>query len=541
MSRLILLLLLLPQLALASAPRAWLDRDTIRLGETVTLNIEVEGMTGAEPDFSVLDAGFQRLGVNSRTQMSLVNGQRSASTLWAVALEPREAGSFTVPAVPVGSETTQPLRLTVLPAATASAGEDVFLEVEATPLDPYVQQQVRYRIRLYYAVTLLDGQLEEPSVSGAELRRLGNDLSYQTQIGDRRYNVVERRFALIPESSGELVVPGVRFRGRAMGAAGRFGPGLSSGRQVTARSEPIALQVRPSPAGFATTWLPAAQLELTEPGNAWPDEITVGEPLSLELRIAARGLDGARLPQLELPGVDGLDAYPDQPVLRSGEDGEWLQGERRQRFALVAQRPGEFVLPELRLAWWNTESDRPEIATLPARRIRVLPAVSAGLVSGEPQILASEESASGGGALWLWQAISAALLLAWLSTLGLWWRQRRTPSSEQASAASGFVPSARALRAAMARRSPAEFDSALVALARQAGLPVTETGALVALLADAEQVASLKAYLAARWREGSVDWSGLTRVFSRGPVFASTSDGEARRDGVLPPHYPSRA
>jgi hypothetical protein len=527
---------LLPAISLA-APRAWLDRDSVRLGETVTLNLEVEGLNVPEPDFSVLDARFNRLGVSSRSQMSLVGGQRSANTLWAVALEPREAGVLSVPAIPVGGESTAPLSLTVLPAAVSSAGEDVFLEVEAVPRNPYVQQQVRYRIRLYYAVTLLDGQLEEPTVDGVELRRLGNDLSYQTQLGDRRYQVVERRFALLPEASGEIEIPPVRFRGRVLGG-GRFGGSLSGGRQVSTLGEAIRLQVRPRPAGIAQDWLPAAQLEFGALGAAWPDRIDVGEPLALELRLAARGSDAARLPEFALPALAGAEVYPDQPSLRTGEDGDWLTGERRQRFAIVAQQPGELLIPELRLPWWNTETDRPEIATIPGRRIQVLPA--AGRATSPPDDAsgtASEWRAPVDGAgIWPWQLLSAALLLAWLATLGLWWRQRRTaprPHFPQRTA-----PSTTQLRAALLRHDPQAFEAALLGFARASGLRVGTVGEVLERLQEAAQSQALADYLAARWRGGEIDWTALSRCFSQRPALQQGEESTAADTGVLPPLYP---
>ena len=47
--------------------RAWLDRDHIALGETATLNIEVEGATFAEPDYSPLLNDFEVSGNTSRS------------------------------------------------------------------------------------------------------------------------------------------------------------------------------------------------------------------------------------------------------------------------------------------------------------------------------------------------------------------------------------------------------------------------------------------------------------------------------------------
>ena len=89
--------------------RAWLDRDSIRMGETVTLNVETDARGGSEPDFSALDQNFRRLGTSSNTQLSFVNGRQSARTLWAVALEPLHEGVIGIPAFAVGSESTTPL------------------------------------------------------------------------------------------------------------------------------------------------------------------------------------------------------------------------------------------------------------------------------------------------------------------------------------------------------------------------------------------------------------------------------------------------
>src|SRR3546814_12672147 len=53
-----LLPLLAPQ-AQAQQVRAWLDRDRIALGETATLNIEVEGTAPEGPDYSPLLGDFR--------------------------------------------------------------------------------------------------------------------------------------------------------------------------------------------------------------------------------------------------------------------------------------------------------------------------------------------------------------------------------------------------------------------------------------------------------------------------------------------------
>ena len=127
------------------AVRAWLDRDSMHLGETVTLNVETDAVDAAQPDFSALAKDFNVLGTQSGQQVNISNGARSAKTLWAIGLEPKHDGAITIAPLQVGGAQTAPIRLTVLPAPTAAqqAGGDIFLEASAEPLDPYVQQQAR--------------------------------------------------------------------------------------------------------------------------------------------------------------------------------------------------------------------------------------------------------------------------------------------------------------------------------------------------------------------------------------------------------------
>src|SRR3546814_5022929 len=87
------------------------------------------------------------------------------------------SGVLQIPAIAVGKESTLPLSLTVSAAAVGvqAQGQDVFLEVQVDTRNPYVGQAVIYTLRLNYAITLLDGDLDTPQVAGADLRRIGED------------------------------------------------------------------------------------------------------------------------------------------------------------------------------------------------------------------------------------------------------------------------------------------------------------------------------------------------------------------------------
>lgn len=545
----------LPLLAMA-APRAWLDRDSIRMGETVTLNVETDARGGSEPDFSELDANFRRLGTSSNTQLNWVNGRQSARTLWAVALEPREEGVLGIPAFAVGNERTEPLALTVLPmpsGGSAAAGDDVFLEIEAEPVDPYVQQQVRYTVRLYYAVTLLEGQLEEPQASGAQVRRLGQDVQFQKMLAERRYNVVERHYAVVPEASGRLEIPGPQFRGRALRTGG-YGSMMNPNANLGARGNAIALEVRPRPATASTPWLPAQALSLTDESGDAPATLQVGEPLTLTLRLSAQGLAAEQLPELVLPAIDGAEVYPDQETNQTRDDGAWLRGERVRKFAVVPTRAGKLVLPEIALVWWDVANDRAARAVLPSREWSIAGATgNTGAVPAPSSAIESASSAATGApfssalAPWFWPLATALFAALWIATLVLMRRRRAAGSNAPITLASG----ARAApadwrstwRTALYRADPAAAARTLIAEGQRESLSCQNLADVGAQLDDASQQVALARLEQALYRAaedpGLIE--ELRHVFADGPRWRQPVGDERKAAFTLPPLYPSRS
>lgn len=542
LAALLLLAVLLPAGA-GAATRAWLDRDTVALGETVTLNVETDQID-PEIDFSVLKGDFELLGTSSRTQVNMGSGGRSISALRAVALEPRRSGTLAIPALVVGSETTEALQLTVLAAPAASAGgadQDVFLEIDIEPRDPYVQQQVRYTLRLFYAVTLLEGQLEEPAAEHIEVRRLGQDRSDQRSIAGRRYNVVERHYALIPERSGTLAIPPAVFRGRAI-LPGRRSTWIGAGSPVAARGREIALQVRPRPDGAPEPWLPAADLVLEDASGEPPDNIRVGEPLTLTYRAKARGLGSAQLPDLELPSVQAADVYPDQPVARDGNEGAWLVGERERKFAIVPHAPGSLRIPALEIRWWDVDSDSLQTARVAGRTVEVLPATGVGVLPSADAGKRTDDAAYVSPGPWRMLALLLALL--WLATLAGWWRQRRgaVPTKSPVQDRPVRTGSAGAqLKSALSAGDLAAVAAAVRGLAREQGLPLQSLGELAARLPDADQAHALRAIETARFGEGdpAAALALARRAFAGGRLSAGASAAsDPTGDEPLPPLYP---
>ncbi len=155
---LLLLYLLFPLSAMASSVQATLDRTDVHLGETVTLNLRIDGAVNAStPDLSALGGDFEVLGTSTNSALSIDNGRPTAQVIIGIALRPKHIGNLQIPALTVAGSSSAPLALHVSPpdsSVTTESHKDVFLETTAEPIHVYVGQQLLYTVRLFFDVNL---------------------------------------------------------------------------------------------------------------------------------------------------------------------------------------------------------------------------------------------------------------------------------------------------------------------------------------------------------------------------------------------------
>lgn len=550
----------------ADTARAWLDRDSMRLGETVTLNVETTDANAVAPDFSALTKDFDVGGTQSSQQVSIVNGARSAKMLWAVALQPRHEGRITIAPIAVGSASTAVLTLEVGAAAPpAQAGGEVFFEVDAQPRNPWVQQQVRYTVKLYYAVDLTGGNIDPPKADGLSAQHLGQDKQYVANVGGKRYQVVEQHYALTPERSGTIELPALQFRGATLDLRDPSSF-FSRGRQISARSQPITLEVQPQPAIWPTDqpWLPAASLILQDESEL-PTQVHVGDAVTRTIRLQAQGLSYAQLPELQLPAIAAADVYPDKSDTRTRDDGDWLYGERVRKFAIVPRHAGNLTVPGVRVTWWNTQTARLETTQLPERSIEVLPALAGSGVAAPvpPSSAVSPPSTPTQGAApsmaptnpyaplladsqaRFWRIAAALLLAAWLATAFGWWLHWRRAAQRVPDRHVQVDGTAGTHRAAFLRACSlgelAAAERALVAWSRSERSQVRNLGELARQLADAPQRDALARLQRVRYAGAAGDGLGeqLQAAFRQGIAWPAAASRSASAE-PLPALYPER-
>jgi hypothetical protein len=563
--------LLLPWTAMASTVQATLDRNDVHLGETVTLNLRIsDAITASTPDLSALDHDFEVLGTSTNSSLSVINGKQSAELIIGVALRPKHQGDLQIPPLTVAGSQTNPLILHVgAPdtSANAQAGRDVFVEAQASADHVYLGQQILYTVRLFYAGNLDGGTLPNPDVNSADLKQLGNDINYQSVRNGRRYNVVERRYALTPHHAGSLVIPSIEFqgemadRGNPNDPGGFFNPGGLFGNTtpVTADSPEVKIDVQAPPANWGqTTWLPARSLTLSLQGLPSDDKLTAGQPLNLRLSVDAQGLSGDALPPLSLPTIDGATVYPDQPKTSTHDDGEWLTGHSERGFAIIPQHAGTLTIPEITLTWFDVQRGQKKVATILAHTLNVVaangapaPAATASQSAVVPSTAVASSAqapaatvvapAAASSTPWRWIALGSIALWLLSATVFAWFYRRRkratastaTPRVERVDATrtlrQAFLESARGDdRATQARRLLAW------ACAERPGL--RNLGQVAEALASDEQ----RAAIATMQREQYAGVSAETRV-DLAAIFAkgfAWEQNKADIESPLPPLYP---
>ena len=309
----------------------------------------------------------------------------------------------------------------------------VFFETTVDTQDTYVQGQILYTVKLFYVDAVSGDFPPPPALTDAVIEAIEGEQRYETLVNNRRYYVLEKRYAIFPQKSGELIIPRETFAGSR--GSNRF---FSTGERVMAISNPHTINVKAKPASFPdANWLPAKGLALTEGWSQTPPTFTVGEPINRTLTLIVDGVAGSLLPPMTPLTLDKAKTYEDPPTVTEATTTNGIVATQTYTIGIVPTAAGTLELPAIRLYWWNTETDALAYSELPAASFTVKASTStpASIPSLTPVVPPAAVAAASNASPQpqnRWALISHVLVvvfaLLWLITLGLWWRSRQTHS-----------------------------------------------------------------------------------------------------------------
>ena len=363
------------------------DHQPIFTNKSFRLIFDTEHEVAPPPNFSALEQDFEILDENQSTNFQFINGQRSHKTTWTITLLAKRSGTLHIPSIAFGKKRSPEYSMEVTPEAPLSPeqpdtqAKELFLEVSVKPEKIYVQSQVIYTVRFFRAIEIAEASLTEPEMHAADavIKKLGDNQNFETNRDGIRYLVVEQRYAIFPQRSGESVIKPIRLEAKT-GQRDHFSNGLledsfDQGNTVVRRySATITLTVEPIPISFQEMpWLPAHHLQLEEKWSENPPKFQVGESITRTLSLTSYGLTSAQLPEISEKPSSNLKTYPAPPILKDQQERTGIIGVRQEKMIIVPSQPGRWTLPAIEIPWWNIDTLAQEMAFLPERAIVVAP------------------------------------------------------------------------------------------------------------------------------------------------------------------------
>jgi len=188
------------------------DRTQLSIDETLELSLESQGgAVFGKPDLEPLEELFEVFDTRQVNQLSSSNGEARAITRWLITLRPRQTGYVVIPPLQLGDWRSEPITLLVQESLKSSEGDQlapIFIDSSVDQESVYVQAQVILTLRIYHSVSLYDDSTLSPlQMPEALVERLGEPRTYEKTINGIRHGVIEVRYALFPQKSGELTIP----------------------------------------------------------------------------------------------------------------------------------------------------------------------------------------------------------------------------------------------------------------------------------------------------------------------------------------------
>lgn len=370
--------------------RAYLNPESVGVGQTFTLNLQVDGSQSvdSEPELPDLSAIARFLGSGSSTSMRVINQRSTVSLTVQYRFQALTEGTYEIAAftVTVGGDeySTEPINLVISESAptgsqpeggqddpTVIGSDDLFLSAEVSRRtvregEPFV---VEYRIFTRVNITSY-GFTQMPEFEGFWVEEL--PLPDQAQVeevernGQRYTTAVIRRVALVPTGPGERTLGPMGMEAQVRVQRQRtFDPFESffeldrsslfdSQVPVSTLSDPISIQVEPLPPG-RTEPFSGVVGNLSVSASLSPDSVDANEAVTLTISASGRGnLKAIPEPELDLP--PDFEAYPPEISESVQRSGAGLSGRKSWEFVLIPRAPGNRTLPAIPFGYFDTEA-----------------------------------------------------------------------------------------------------------------------------------------------------------------------------------------
>ena len=132
------------------------------------------------------------------------------------------------------------------------------------------------------------------------------------------------------------------------------------------------------PENYQAGWIISEDVRLNENNNLQEKEYFVGDPITRSISLQVASIDLEKMPEIKMNYDNSVRYYPDKDELAQGRANNLVYSQRTITHAIIPNKSGPLVLPEIKIPWWNSKTEKQEFATLPAQTITIKPALVTG-------------------------------------------------------------------------------------------------------------------------------------------------------------------
>ncbi len=374
-----------------------IDRDTVGLDEYANLQVVISGEDQNLPNpIMPTIAAFEIYSQGRSSNISIVNGQVNSSVSYRYLLMPKKPGTFVIDNIALVHKNKRhkgnPVNLTVLNSGTTTQtkvdgqtakqdsgnGKDYFLEALVDNKNPYVNEQVTLTLKFYVAVQYYGSpELSEPTTTGFWNELLGNKAPYRQVINNRKYKVIERKYALFPTQTGDLTIGRATIRLTVAGGRqkrdpfGMFSDFFNSGKEVAASSSPIRVNVKKLPDKGRPKEFTGSIGKFNINASLDKKEVEVNQPVSLTIKISGTGnIKSAAEPNI--PELDDFRIYRASSSENLTKVQEKIGGTKIYEEVFIPKRPGKLEIPSISYNYFDPATNKYKSISTKALSLRVI-------------------------------------------------------------------------------------------------------------------------------------------------------------------------
>jgi hypothetical protein len=358
----------------AKSLRASVDRNVVAISDIFTLTLIAQDIiTLAQPDFSGISSDFDVISQSVSHNIENINGVNNQSITWKVQLKPKKLGTLLIPSFSLSGEQSNTLELLVEKTVIAEQdNKDFQLQLLANKTSAKVNEQIIITLRLMFAKSVSGLEANKFVLDDARIEKLA-DKNYETTINGRNYGVYELSYAVFVTEPKAVTIPVQQVN---IGVGQRSFFNNSNSQTLALQSNSLQINVNAIEGAKLQNVLVADNLELTESWSGLNGPLNLGDSVTREITLQATGVLAHTITPITLSEINGLKIYPEPANKKESKTARGIAVTRSRSFAIVATSAGDFVVPEVLIQWWNTQTQQFETAVLPEKKLTVKPAAT---------------------------------------------------------------------------------------------------------------------------------------------------------------------